>query len=79
MDLATHNDVVRIFRGIQDHAVVEVLAMGATVDELEAALLLLQGDDDALIKMKRQKGNRLNRLLGILENSEILLRDELET
>jgi len=79
MDLATHNDVVRIFRGIQDHAVVEVLAMGATVDELEAALLLLQGDDDALIKMKRQKGSRLNRLLGILENSEILLRDELET
>lgn len=78
---ATHDDVVRIFPGIQDHTVVELLAMEPTINELESALLSLQGNDGSdkrLIDMKKRKGGRLNLLLGILADSEIQLQDEFE-
>jgi hypothetical protein len=78
MTTATHNDIVRLLPGIQDHTVLEILAMEATVDELEAVLQLLQDNDEGLIEVKRQKGGRLNLLRGILENSEVRLRDDLE-
>ena len=79
MVTATHDDIARLFPGMQDHAITDVLAMGATVNELEAAMLLLQGNDEELIEIKNQKGSRLNILLDILSNSEIQLRDELDT
>jgi len=67
---------------MQDHTVVEILAVEATVNELEGALLSLQGNDsndEKLIDMKKRKGSRLNLLLGILEDSEIQLRDDFES
>ena len=36
MTTATQNDIVRLLLGIQDHTVLEILAMEATVAELEA-------------------------------------------
>lgn len=69
MSIATHEDVVRIFPGIQDHASLELLAAKATVNDLEAVQLLLQDVDEGLIEMKRQEGDRLNQLLGILIKS----------
>lgn len=78
MATATHNDIARLFPGIQDHTVLAVLATEATVDELEAALQLLQDDDEGLIEIQHQKGSRLNLLLGILQKSEIQPRDEIE-
>ncbi len=78
MTTATHNDIVRLLPGIQDHTVLEILAMEATVAELEAVVQLLQDDDEGLIAVKRQVGSRLNLLLGILANSEIRLRDDFE-
>ena len=57
----------------------EILATEATVDDLEAALLLLQGNDEGLIDIKQQKGRLLNRLLEIVANSEISLRDDFDS
>ena len=82
MTSATHDDVIRLFPGMQDHTVVEILAVEATVNELEGALLSLQGNDsndEKLIDMKKRKGSRLNLLLEILADSEIQLRDDFES
>jgi hypothetical protein len=76
MAIATHGDIVRLFPGMQDHTVVEIMAMEATVDELDAASLLLQDADEGLIGAKQRHGDRLSRLLGILANSEIRPRDD---
>ncbi|MDH5622768.1 MAG: hypothetical protein OEY74_11860 [Gammaproteobacteria bacterium] len=76
MTRATHNDIVRLFPGIQDHTALEIIAMQATINELEAASQLLQDNDDGLIEVKRRKGDRLNLLCGLLAQSEIQLRDE---
>jgi hypothetical protein len=76
MTKASRKDIVRLFPGIQDHAVLEITAIEATVDELEAALQLLQDNDAGLIELKREKGDRLNLLCGILAHAEIQLPDE---
>lgn len=78
MTSATHSDIVRLFPGIQDHTALEIIAMEATVVELEAVLQLLQDSDAGLIETMHEKGGRLNLLRGILENSELRLRDDLE-
>jgi len=52
--------------------------MEATVAEVEAAVQLLQDDDEGLMEVKRQAGSRLNLLLGILSNSEVQLQDDVE-
>lgn len=78
MDIATREEVVRVFPGIADHVVLEILAAGATVSELDAALILLQGDDEGLIEFKRDNSSRLYRLIGILENSGVQAQDDLE-
>jgi hypothetical protein len=78
MTTATHDDIVRLFPGIQDHTVLAISGTEATVAELEAALQLLQDDDKGLIDFKHQKGSRLNLLLGILQKSEIQPRDDFE-
>ncbi|MDH4057065.1 MAG: hypothetical protein OEW73_15395 [Gammaproteobacteria bacterium] len=76
MTKASRKDIVRLFPGIQDHAVLEITAIEATVDELEAALQLLQDNDAGLIELKRENGDRLNLLCGILAHAEIQLPDE---
>lgn len=73
---ATHDDIVRLFPGIQDHAVLEILAMHGTVDELDAASLLLQDADEGLVGVKQRHGDRLSRLLAILGKSEIRAPDD---
>ena len=78
MTIATHDDIVRLFPGIQDHTVLDIQATDATTGDLEAALLLLQGDDEGLIEVRRRKADRLNLLLAILENSDVQLQDNAE-
>lgn len=68
---AAHHDVIRLFPGIQVHASLRILSTTATVEGLEAALLLLQDNDNALIDFEQRRGDRLNVLLAILANSEI--------
>lgn len=76
MTTVTHDDIARIFPGIQDHTAVEILHANATIAELEAASLLLQNADDGLVDVKREHGDRINRLLAILGNSEIRQRED---
>lgn len=68
---ATHKDVYRLFPGIQDHVVVDLLATRPTIDELEAASLLLQDDGESMIDVKQQSGDRLNALVAILAGAQI--------
>ena len=71
MTTVTHDEIVRLFPGIQDHTALEILDTKATVGELEAASLLLQDADEGLVEIKRQDGDQINRLLDILASSEI--------
>ena len=77
MDAATHQDIVRLFPGIQDHTVVEILGTNATLGDIEAAVALLQDADEGLIGVKQRHGDRINRVLGILATSD-LRRDDLD-
>jgi hypothetical protein len=76
MTTVTHDEIVRLFPGIQDHTVLEILDTTATVGELEAASLLLQNADEGLVEIKQQEGDQINRLLNILGSSEIRPREE---
>lgn len=71
MHAATHEDVYRLFPGIQDHAVVDLLETQPTVGELEAASQLLEGNDERLIVVKQQSGDRLNHLVAILVDAQV--------
>ncbi|NIV17731.1 MAG: hypothetical protein GWN47_04815 [Woeseiaceae bacterium] len=71
MKAASRKDIVRLFPGIQDHTVLEILHTGTNIHELEAALQLLQNDDEGLIGMKQRQDERIGRLLAILRQSEI--------
>jgi len=76
MTIATHDDVIRVFPGIQDHAILEILAMKATVNELEAALVLLTSDDKELVDIQRREGDQIHRLMNILNRSQIGPQDD---
>ena len=76
MSVAKHDDIVRVFPGIQDHTVLEILTMKTTVDELEAALMLLTGDDKGLIEIRQREGGQIHRLLNILNQAEIRPEDD---
>ncbi len=71
MNSATHEDIMRVFPDIEDHAAVEILAMKATVNELEAALVLLTSDDKDVIEIKRREGDQIHRLMNILNRAQI--------
>ena len=71
MTVATHDDVCRLFPGLDDHAVVDVLAAGPSIADLEAVSPMLQDNDESLIEVKRQRGDRLNRLFAILSLAQV--------
>ena len=76
MSVASHNDVSRLIPGIEDHAAADLLAMRPSIAELEAVLQMLQDYDDALEEIRRQKGDRLNRLYVILEQAQVRADDD---
>jgi len=67
----THDDVVRIVPGIQDHTIIEILDLQAGVRDLEVAVQLLQNSDEGLIAARQRHGDRINRLVAILRQSEV--------
>ena len=75
MDTATHQDIVRLFPGIQDHTVVEILDTKATIGDIEAAVALFQDADEGLIGVKQRRGDRINRVLDILTASDFRPED----
>ena len=78
MERLTRQDIVRLFPGIQDHTVLEILAVNAPLEDVEAAALLLQRADEGSIAIRQREGDRINRLLDILGASEIRPLDETE-
>lgn len=75
MNAATHQDITRLFPGIEDHTVVEILGTQATLGDMEAALALLLDADEGLIGVKQRHGDRINRVLDILAASNYRLDD----
>ena len=71
MDTVTHQDIVRLFPGIQDHTVLEILDTKATLGDIEAAVALLQDADEGLIGVKQRHGDSINRVLNILAASDL--------
>ena len=69
MNAATRKDVVRLFPGIQDHTVVEILDAHPTLGDVEAVLALMQDADEGLLGVKQRHGDRINRVLDILAAS----------
>jgi hypothetical protein len=69
MDAATRTDITRLFPGIQDHTIVEILDAQPTLGDVEAALALLQDADEGLIGARQRHGDRINRVLDILAAS----------
>lgn len=78
MATVTHKDIVRLFPGIQDHTILEILALRPPIEDVEAAALLLQSADEGSIGIRQREGDRINRLLAILRASEIRPLDEAE-
>lgn len=76
MTIAAYKDVVRVFPGLQDHTVAEILEMKATVNELEAALVMLSGDEEQLIDIQTREGDQIHRILSILSRSEVQARED---
>lgn len=76
MITVTHDEIIRLFPGIQDHTALEILDTKATIGELEAASLLLQDADEGLVDIQQQEGEQINRLLNILSSSEIRPQEE---
>ena len=70
MKAATHSDIIRLFPGIQDHTVVEILDAQPTLGDIEAAVALLQDADEGLIGVRQRHGDRINRVLDILTASD---------
>lgn len=71
MATATHSDIRRLVPEIEDHAVVEIIGMRATVAEIEAALAELSSEGEDLLDIEQREGDRLHHLLGILSRSNI--------
>jgi hypothetical protein len=71
MAIATRKDIQSVFPDLVDRALVEILDMQATVDDLEAALAMLASEDKELIEIRRREGDRINKLLSVLAQAGI--------
>jgi hypothetical protein len=71
MKTATRKDILSVFPDIQDHAVIEILEMKSSVDDLEAAFSILMSDDKDLIDVKRREGGQIHRLMNILNQAGV--------
>ena len=76
MNIATRADIVRLFPGADDHVVVALQEASPTVSELEAAAMLLADTDEGLVGLKRLAGERIERLLTILANAQLVPEDD---
>ncbi len=78
MNSATHDDVIRLFPDTQGHSVVEILDLGPSLDELEAAVLLLGNQDEGLVDASIPTPTVISRIVDILSREEQLTEQERE-
>ncbi|MDJ0940373.1 MAG: hypothetical protein QNJ00_11480 [Woeseiaceae bacterium] len=71
MTTATRKDILDVFPGLQDHALVEILEMNVTIEDLEATLAVMTSDDEDLIDVKQRESARIHGLLRILSQEGI--------
>lgn len=67
---ATRDDVVRMFRQIDDEAVVQVLGLEPSIGELEQVYAWLEGEGDRLARAGRVQTERIAALFDILREDE---------
>lgn len=66
----TAGEVRRLCGEIEDIKVTEIVATGATVQELEEAFACLHGDDSAMAEMQRPLSGRAAQIYDILAPEE---------
>lgn len=67
---ATRDDVVRMFRQIDDETVVQVLGLEPSIGELEQAYAWLEGEGDRLARAGHMQTERVAALFDILREDE---------
>lgn len=67
---AMRDDVVRMFRNIDDEAVVQVLGFEPSIGELEQVYAWLEGEGDRLARAGHMHNERIAALYDILRNDE---------
>jgi hypothetical protein len=67
---ANRDDIVRMFGDVEDEAVVEVLGLEPTIDELEQAYVSLEGEGDRLSRAGHPQSERIGRMIDILRVEE---------
>ena len=78
MNSATHDDVIRLFADIQDHTIVEIMDLGPSLDELEAAALLLGNQDEVLADARAPAPIIVSRIVDILTREGQLTEQDRE-
>jgi hypothetical protein len=71
----SREDVLRLFGDVSEHAVLEVLASGATPEHLETVALWLAQEDDVLGDARQPLTGKPAQVLALLE-SDAPLSDE---
>jgi hypothetical protein len=66
---ASSEDVVRIFGDLEDETVVEILATGATIAEVEAAALWLAQESDVMGEARRPLDGRAAQVYNIVNSA----------
>ncbi|MFO7298025.1 MAG: hypothetical protein DIU57_006275 [Pseudomonadota bacterium] len=66
----TREDVLHVLGPVDDHLIVEILATGATREELEEAYAWLHANDVLGPQLRRQPTGKVAELCEILEGEE---------
>jgi hypothetical protein len=67
----TSREILRLFPDLQAHTVVELQATGASADDLEVALQLLNASDEPLVEAGRREDPTVHRVLSVLSQADI--------
>lgn len=67
----TPNQILRLFPDLQAHTVVELQEIGASADDLEVALQLLNASDEPLVEAGRREDPTVHRVLSVLSQADI--------
>lgn len=74
----THEDVVQLFRELDDHKIAEILATGATPEELEEAAMWAANEGEVMGELRRPLSGVVAQIYEIVTREE-RLREEPRT
>lgn len=76
MNRVTARDVTRLFPGIEDHTVLEVLASRPTLGDLEAAAQMLADQDEGLVDADPALRERAAGLVRMLSTAGLVAAED---